>query len=106
MISVFSTRFEDLSNDLMYDIFDYLESWQIYEIFVQLNIRFQHLFISPIFRLHVNLPSISKKNYLHRCEQLVKGNINRIVSLSLSNSSSNYSRLNHLSILKDSLSMV
>jgi len=70
----------------MYDIFDYLESWQIYEIFVQLNIRFQHLFISPTFRLHVNLPAISKKNYLHRCEQFVKGNMNRIVSISLSNS--------------------
>ncbi|CAF3027558.1 unnamed protein product, partial [Rotaria sp. Silwood2] len=80
-----STRLEDLSNELIYEIFNYFESWKIYEIFFQLNIRFQHLFTSPVFRLEINLPSISKTNFLRRCEELVKPNINRIVLLSLSN---------------------
>ncbi|CAF4447443.1 unnamed protein product, partial [Rotaria socialis] len=79
------TRFEDLSNELIYEIFNYLDSWEIYKTLVQLNIRFQHLFRSDIFRLKINLPSLAKRNFFLRCEKLVKPNINRIVSLSLSN---------------------
>ncbi|CAM4962822.1 unnamed protein product [Rotaria socialis] len=82
---VSSTCFEDLSNELIYEIFNYLDSWEIYKIFVQLNIRFQYLFGSDIFRLKINLPSLAKRNFFLRCEKLVKPNINRIVSLSLSN---------------------
>ncbi|CAF4562977.1 unnamed protein product [Rotaria socialis] len=79
------TRFEDLSNELIYEIFNYLDSWEIYKTLVQLNIRFQHLFRSDIFRLKINLPSLAKRNFFLRCEKLVKPHINRIVSLSLSN---------------------
>ncbi|CAF3896513.1 unnamed protein product [Rotaria sp. Silwood1] len=82
---VSSTRFEDLANELIYEIFNYLDSWEIYKTFVQLNIRFQYLFNSQIFRLKINLPSLPKRNFVLRCEKLVKPNMNKIVSLSLSN---------------------
>ncbi|CAM4841534.1 unnamed protein product [Rotaria magnacalcarata] len=67
---VSSTRFEDLSNELIYEIFNYLDSWEIYKTFVQLNIRFQYLFRSDIFRLKINLPLLAKRNVFLRCEKL------------------------------------
>ncbi|CAF4044812.1 unnamed protein product [Rotaria magnacalcarata] len=68
---VSSTRFEDLSNELIYEIFNYLDSWEIYKTFVQLNIRFQYLFRSDIFRLKINLPLLAKRNVFLRCEKLL-----------------------------------
>ncbi|CAF3950559.1 unnamed protein product [Rotaria sordida] len=93
-----STRLEDLSNELIHEIFDYLDDWEIYELFFQMNIRFQLFFTSPNFRLKLNLPLTSKSMFHHRCIHLIKPNVDRIISLSLSHYLTTNDFLNSFSI--------
>jgi hypothetical protein len=37
------TSIENLSNEFFHEIFDYLDGWDIYKAFLNLNYRFQHL---------------------------------------------------------------
>jgi hypothetical protein len=84
LLSACPSHLEDLSNELIYEVFDYLDDWEIYEIFSQFNARFQRLFTSSSPRLKLNLLLTSKPIFLRHCSKLVTPNIDRIVSLSLS----------------------
>ena len=44
------TRFEDFADDIIYEIFDYLDAYDIYQSFFKLNTRFQNLLS------HINAP--------------------------------------------------
>ncbi|CAF4708813.1 unnamed protein product [Rotaria sp. Silwood1] len=49
----FMTCFEDLSNELLFEIFDYLDGYRLYEAFSDLNSRFEQLYSSSIlFKSH------------------------------------------------------
>ncbi|CAF3651467.1 unnamed protein product [Rotaria socialis] len=79
------TRFEDLSNELIYEIFELLDGYDLFEIFSNLNSRFQNLLTHPTLRINMNLSSMSESTF-HRCRAFgILPNKHRIKSLHLSN---------------------
>jgi len=46
---------ENLSNELFYEIFDYLDGWDLYQAFANLNHHFEQLVHSPFVRLKIKL---------------------------------------------------
>ncbi|CAF4272180.1 unnamed protein product, partial [Adineta steineri] len=52
--------FEDLSNDIIYEIFEYFDFDYIYETFSNLNQRFVNLIINSNLPIKINISSISK----------------------------------------------
>ncbi|CAF1162516.1 unnamed protein product [Rotaria sordida] len=81
-----TARFEDLSNKIIYKIFLIsLFFSYIYEIFSNLNIRFQNLLTYPNFPLKIKLLSTSKSTFQRYHTQIIIPNQHRIKSLYLSN---------------------
>lgn len=78
------TQFEDLSNELIYEIFDYFHYFYVYERFSKLNLRFQLLFIKSSLPLKINLSFISKSSLQNRYNSIIQTNQNRIISLNIS----------------------
>ena len=77
--------FEDLSNELIYEIFDYLHFHHAFESFYDLNTRFQHFFLHGNLPMQINLPSISKPLFRRYVTQMIQPNTDRIQSLRISN---------------------
>ncbi|CAF4015144.1 unnamed protein product, partial [Adineta steineri] len=72
------TYFENLSNELLYEIFEYLDACDIYESFSNLNIRLQNLIISPSILLRIQLTSKSTSLVEYRCQHVIIPNSHRI----------------------------
>ena len=81
----FKTCFEDLSNDLMYEIFDYLNEYEIYESFYDLNQRFKNLLIKSNFPIKIKFPCISKLDFNHYYHRIILRNKHRIILFHLTN---------------------
>ncbi|CAF4582832.1 unnamed protein product [Rotaria sp. Silwood2] len=79
------TCFEDLSNEILYDIFEFFDSYDIYEIFSNLNNRFYYLIIHSSLPLKLNFSFLSKTTFQHRYNTILMSNIHRIISLQFSN---------------------
>ena len=79
------TRLEDLSNELFYEIFTYLDVYHVYKGFYSLNFRIQILLTNSTLPLKVNISSISKSAFQHYNRQILMPNKHRIQSLRLSN---------------------
>ncbi|CAF1061424.1 unnamed protein product [Adineta steineri] len=73
---------ENLSNEIFYEIFDYLDGCAIYQSFSNLNIRFQNLIIHSTFYLKVQFSSKSQSNLTikDRYERYILPNKHRIIS--------------------------
>ncbi|UJR32607.1 hypothetical protein I4U23_020067 [Adineta vaga] len=80
-----NTHFEDLSNDLITEIFIYLDGFHIYQSFSSLNIRFQNLVASRTISLQIDGSSISKSSFENSYIDFIQLHKNRIQSLYLSN---------------------
>ncbi|CAF2571132.1 unnamed protein product [Rotaria sp. Silwood2] len=78
------TCIEDLSNEIYYNIFDYLNGCHLYESFVNLNSRFQNLLIKSFLPLKINIDSKHEIIIEHDCKNIINQNKSRIVSLHLS----------------------
>jgi hypothetical protein len=78
------SHFEDLSNEIIYDILDFLDGCHAYEAFSNLNARFDRLLQWPSRLLKINLVFSSKGAFEHRCKTILASNIDRIISLHLS----------------------
>ncbi|CAF3760969.1 unnamed protein product [Rotaria sordida] len=79
------SSFENLSNELFYEIFDYLEGCDLFQAFSNLNSRFQVLLISSCLRLKIDL-RLNKEAFLkYYSTCVVASNKDRIISLSLGN---------------------
>ncbi|CAF0779182.1 unnamed protein product [Rotaria sordida] len=77
--------FENLSNELFYEIFDYLDGYEIYKAFSNLNTRFEVLLTSSSLRLKIDL-RYQKETILQYCSTyVVVPNKHRIISLRSSN---------------------
>lgn len=78
------TRFEDLSNELFYEIFDFLDGGCIIEIFSNLNTRFNKLIVHSSLPLKLNFSLLSKTTFQYQCNSILIPNIHRITSLRFS----------------------
>lgn len=78
------TRIEHLSNEIFYEIFDYLEGCQIYRVFIDLNRRFHQLVTSPSLRLRLQIPYRFNLIYWNTYQRLMTFNQHQIFSIDLS----------------------
>jgi hypothetical protein len=74
------TTIEDLSNDLLFEIFDYFDGGGLYKAFWKLNTRFQNLLMYSSYPLKItsNAPRVGLSDY---CTQFLFPNRHRIISL-------------------------
>jgi hypothetical protein len=77
--------FEDLSNELVYEIFEFLDFHHAYQSFYNLNSRFRNLFVYSNLPIKINISSISKSAFHRYLTDIITPHTNRIQSLRLSN---------------------
>jgi hypothetical protein len=77
--------FEDLANEVLYEIFEFLDIYHVYQAFFNLNIRFDNLITYSILPIKINISSISKSAFKHYNRDIIIPNIDRINSLRISN---------------------
>jgi hypothetical protein len=78
---------ENLSNELFYEIFEYLDGCDIYKAFSNLNFRFQRLITCSSFLLKIKLRSEAESAVGHDCKNVIIPNRHRILSLYVENES-------------------
>jgi hypothetical protein len=78
---------EDLSNELFYEIFEYLDGYEIYKSFSKLNNRFQDLLLSSSLPLKIDFYFKSLLEMKQCWEQFIIPNKHKIVSFYLKNHS-------------------
>ncbi|CAF1419559.1 unnamed protein product [Rotaria magnacalcarata] len=79
------TLFENLPNEVLYEIFDFLNLCHAFDAFFNLNTRFQHLLINSPLHLKIDFSYISKLTFQHCCTYIIQPNIHRVLSLRLLN---------------------
>ncbi|CAF1253628.1 unnamed protein product [Rotaria sp. Silwood1] len=79
------TRFEYLSNEIIYEIFDFLDFVQTYDTFSSLNKRFQNLFINSNQPINIKLSLISKSIFQRFYTEIITSKQHRIKSFDVSN---------------------
>ncbi|CAF1120141.1 unnamed protein product [Rotaria sordida] len=79
------THFEDLSNDLIYEIFEFLNGYDLYEAFSNLNSRFENLLIHSILPLKIDTSLMSKSTFQRYYNDIIKRNKHRFKLICLSN---------------------
>ncbi|CAF3046665.1 unnamed protein product [Rotaria sp. Silwood2] len=57
------TNFEDISNDLIYEIFEFLNGYDLYEAFSNLNSRFENLLIHSTLPIKIDMSLMSKSTF-------------------------------------------
>ncbi|CAF3886541.1 unnamed protein product [Adineta steineri] len=77
------TCLENLSNEILYEILEYLDAYDILKSFSNLNNRLQNLIISSSILLRIELDSESKSLLEYRCQHVIIPNSHRILSLHL-----------------------
>ncbi|CAF4142825.1 unnamed protein product, partial [Rotaria sordida] len=79
-----NTYFEDLSNELIYEVFDYLDGYHIYEGFFNLNTRFQNLCTHSHLSIEMGIAYLPKSTFQHYYNQFILPHKHQIQSLHLS----------------------
>ncbi|CAF4786954.1 unnamed protein product [Rotaria sp. Silwood1] len=79
------TLFEDLANEILYEIFEYLDIYHVYQGFIYLNKRLQNLLFHSTFPIKINISTMSKSNFNYYHGNIILPNQHRINSLRLSN---------------------
>ncbi|UJR20080.1 hypothetical protein I4U23_023212 [Adineta vaga] len=80
------TQFEDLANEILYEIFDYLEFYHMYLAFSNLNIRFESFLLQWTVPIQLNPSILSKSAFDYYHKNTIIHKQYQIKSLSLSNS--------------------
>ncbi|CAF5126517.1 unnamed protein product, partial [Rotaria sp. Silwood1] len=76
---------EDSANEILYEIFEYLDGYDIYKGFYNLNNRFQNLAINSNILTKINISTISKTNFEDYYHNILIPNQSQITFLRLSN---------------------
>ncbi|CAF1097869.1 unnamed protein product [Adineta ricciae] len=79
------TRFEDFANEILYEIFDYLDSYHAYKGFSSLNYRFQSFLIKSTLPLRINIPLMSSSTFHRYNNHIIQRNLQRTHSIHISN---------------------
>lgn len=79
------TGFEDLSNEIIYEVFEFLHVDEIHQAFSKLNQRFDNLLMYSSFPIHIQRSSMAKSNYLQLYKNIIRPYRHRITSLRLPN---------------------
>ncbi len=72
---------EDLSNELIYEIFEFLDYFHVYEAFFNMNIRFRSLLTNSNLPISISLSSMSKSAFKRYNADIIETNIDRISTL-------------------------
>jgi len=78
------TQFESLQNELLIDLFEYLDTVHLLRAFFGLNSRFDQLLSEQFRSYHLDFRHISKDDFDNICEKHPRSIIDRIVSFNLS----------------------
>ena len=57
------TVLEDLANEIIYEIFDYLDIYHVYQGFSNLNKRFRNLLEDSNLPIQINISTMTKSNF-------------------------------------------
>ncbi|CAF4001024.1 unnamed protein product [Rotaria sordida] len=76
---------ENLTDELLFEIFDYLDTYHIYKGFYYLNKRFKNIFINSTIPEAINILPMSKSNFENYYINIILPNRNRINLLRLTN---------------------
>ena len=79
------THFQDLSNDLFFEIFEYLDYFDIYQSFYDVNFNFRHLITNSNFPIKINISTRSKWSFHRFYNHIVKHNLHRVQTMAISN---------------------
>ncbi len=80
-----NTRLENLSNEILYEIFEYLDGCFVYNTFTNLNTRFEYLLKYSSLPLKLNLSWTSKSTFEQYSKHIIAPNLTRILSLHIPN---------------------
>ena len=75
---------EDLSNELIYEIFEFLDYFHVYKAFFNLNSRFQNLLTNSNLPIKIDLSSLSKSDLKRYNADLIEANVDRIGTFRIS----------------------
>ena len=78
---------EDLSNEIFYEIFDFLHHFHIYQAFYDLNTRFRDLLIHSHLPIKIDLLSLSESTWKRYNTDIIECNLHRISAFCISDSS-------------------
>ncbi|CAF1506325.1 unnamed protein product [Rotaria sordida] len=76
---------ENLTDEILFEIFDYLDTYYIYKGFYHLNKRFKNIFINSNISEAINILPMSKLNFENYYINIILPNRNRINLLRLTN---------------------
>ncbi|CAF1237296.1 unnamed protein product [Adineta ricciae] len=76
-------RFEQLPNELLMEIFEYLDAYDIHCGFANLNLRFQNLLVNSSLLLKTVFAEKSLSTIEYRCRHVILPNTPRLLSLHL-----------------------
>jgi hypothetical protein len=79
------TQFEDLSNKIIYEVFEFLDFCHIYDALFNLSIRFQNLLTRSSLPMNIDLSSMSSMVFQRYYTTIVIHYQHRIKSLNSSN---------------------
>ncbi len=77
-------KLESLPNELLIELFDYINDIQLLRQFYNLNYRFNRLLFIHSRKFHLNFRSITKKDFDFICRQSLPKILHQIISLDLS----------------------
>jgi hypothetical protein len=79
-------NFEYLANELILDLFEYLDANHLLHAFYGLNTRFNQLLLTKFRSYRLDFRSISKHDFETFCQQYLPSIVDRVISLHLSDS--------------------
>jgi hypothetical protein len=85
LLKMFVTRLENLSNEILYEIFEYLDTYFVHNIFSNFNLRFKYLLNYSSLPLKLNLAWTSKSIFEYYSQHIIIPNQTRIISLQIPN---------------------
>ncbi|CAF5022691.1 unnamed protein product [Rotaria sp. Silwood1] len=77
------TSIENLSTEIFYEIFDYLDGYEIYQAFSNLNHHFQQIINSSSLLLKFKIDSPSDQSFMNIYKQLTLINKRQILSFNI-----------------------